>query len=85
MLEIIAWLVVGGLAGWVASMIVKTNENMGVFANIVVGIVGAFLGGFLFKLLTGADTSIFSVGGFIVAVLGACLLLVIVRKLSSRV
>ena len=44
---ILAWLVFGGLAGWIASMIMKKNGSMGILANIVVGIVGAFIGGLI--------------------------------------
>ncbi|HZJ02600.1 MAG TPA: GlsB/YeaQ/YmgE family stress response membrane protein, partial [Thermoleophilia bacterium] len=44
---IISWIVLGGLAGWVASMIVGRNDQMGCITNIVVGIIGAFLGGFV--------------------------------------
>ena len=47
MLGIIVWLVVGGIIGWIASMIMRTDGQQGIFLNIVVGIVGAFLGGWL--------------------------------------
>ena len=43
MLNILAWIIIGGLAGWVASMIMKTNGSMGVLLNVVVGIIGAFI------------------------------------------
>ena len=46
-MSIIVWLIVGGIIGWLASLLAGTDERMGVFANIVVGIVGAFLGGLL--------------------------------------
>ena len=53
-MNIIIWLVVGGLIGWVASMIMRTNAQQGVILNVVVGIVGAFIGGFLLAPLFGA-------------------------------
>ena len=53
MINFIIWIVIGGLIGWVASMIMKTDAQQGVFLNIVVGIVGAFLGGWLLSPLVG--------------------------------
>jgi uncharacterized membrane protein YeaQ/YmgE (transglycosylase-associated protein family) len=79
---IIAWIVFGALAGWVASLIAGTNREMGWLENIVVGIVGAFLGGFLFSLLTGRDNYMeFNLGSFLVAVIGALVLLFLLRLL----
>jgi uncharacterized membrane protein YeaQ/YmgE (transglycosylase-associated protein family) len=78
MWNIILWIVFGGLAGWVASLIVDTDIGMGIWANIVVGIVGAFLGGWIVDMLTAGPepqkrpTSLVS---FAAAVLGAVLLL----------
>jgi uncharacterized membrane protein YeaQ/YmgE (transglycosylase-associated protein family) len=82
---IIAWLVFGALAGWVASMIAGTNERMGCFLNIVVGIVGAFIGGFLYSLLTGTEfVARFDITSFIIAVAGAVILLLIVTGFRRR-
>jgi uncharacterized membrane protein YeaQ/YmgE (transglycosylase-associated protein family) len=83
-LGIIAWIVIGGLAGWIASKIMKTDAQQGILLNIIVGIVGAFLGGLLLSLL-GVDTD----GGgliftFITAIAGACLLLFGVKALTGR-
>ena len=79
---IIAWIIFGALAGWVASMIAGTNREQGWIENILVGIVGAFLGGFLFSLLTGRPNVMeFNLGSFIVAVIGALVLLFILRLL----
>lgn len=79
MLDIIAWLVVGALAGWIASMIMKTDAQMGAVANIVVGIVGAFIGGFVMRSLTGSSPDTFSLPGVLVAILGAVILLAILK------
>lgn len=83
-LGIIAWIVIGGLAGWIASKIMKTDAQQGILLNIIVGIVGAFLGGLLLSLL-GVDTDgaglIFT---FITAIAGACLLLFGVKALTGN-
>ncbi len=82
-MEIIYFIILGGIAGWLASMVMKTNEQMGILANVVVGIIGAVLGGFLFRLL-----GLSSEGGFIyslfVAFIGAVLLLFIVKQFRGR-
>ncbi len=84
LLNIIAWIVVGGLAGWIASKIMKTDASMGVGLNIVVGIIGALIGGWVVNLLLNADPEIFSIGGFITAILGSVILLAIVKALTGR-
>lgn len=76
----ISWLIFGGLAGWVASMIAGTNERQGCFLNVVVGVVGAMLGGALYGLLLGRDFDFnWNLTSFVVAVVGAVLLLAIVN------
>jgi uncharacterized membrane protein YeaQ/YmgE (transglycosylase-associated protein family) len=81
---ILAWILLGGLAGWFASMIAGTNAQQGVVANIVVGIAGAFIGGFLFNLLGGSGITGFNVWSLIVAIIGAVLLLAILKALRGR-
>jgi len=82
---IIAWVIFGGLAGWVASMIMGTNERMGCLLNVIVGIVGAFLGGLIVELLSGDGFSFdFDLVSFIVAVVGAVVLLFIVGLFQRR-
>ncbi len=78
----IIWLVVGGLIGWLASIIMKTDAQQGIILNIVVGIVGAFLGGWLLGPLLGAgsiNAGDFSILGLIASLLGAIILLAIVK------
>lgn len=79
-MNILLWIIFGGLAGWIASMIMGTNREMGLIANIIVGIIGAFLGGFIMQALTG-DSAItgFNFTSFLVAVGGAVVLLAVVR------
>ena len=86
-MNFIIWLVIGGLIGWVASMIMKTDAQQGVFLNIVVGIVGAMLGGWLLAPLLGTgtiNTNDFSIAGLAVSLLGAVILLAIVNFFRRR-
>lgn len=81
----IAWIIFGALAGWVASLIAGTNARQGCFLNIVVGIIGAFIGGAVMEFLTGRSFGIgFNPGSFIVAVIGALILLAIVNVAQRR-
>ena len=80
----IAWIVLGGLAGWLASKVVGTDEQQGLLLNIVVGVVGALLGGWLLGLFgvdVGGAGLIFS---FLTAVLGAVVLLFVVKLVTNR-
>lgn len=81
---IIAWIIFGGLAGWVASMIMKTNEQQGIVLNVVVGIVGAFIGGFFMHVLGNEPDFAFNLSSFVVAVLGAVVLLFLYKMATSR-
>lgn len=56
-MSFIAWIIIGGILGWLASIVMGRNAQMGVFLNIVVGIVGAFLGGLLLSPLFGTARS----------------------------
>lgn len=76
---ILSWIILGGLAGWIASMFAKTNESMGIFANIIVGIVGALLGGFIFGLFGSDGVSGFNLYSLFVAIVGSFVLLTIVK------
>lgn len=83
-MNFIIWLVVGGLIGWVASMIMKTDAQQGVILNVVVGIIGAMLGGWLLAPMLGTgtiNTNDFSLAGLGVSLLGAIVLLAIVNLL----
>ena len=65
-------------------MIMKTNAQMGALANIIVGIIGAFIGGLIVRMTTGADVNEFSLPGLLVAILGAVILLAIVKAFTRR-
>jgi uncharacterized membrane protein YeaQ/YmgE (transglycosylase-associated protein family) len=83
-LGFIGWIILGGLAGWVASKIAKTDKQQGLLANIIVGIVGGLLGGFLFGLIGGAGVTGFNLWSFLVALVGATVLLFIWRAITNR-
>ena len=81
-MNFLIWLVVGGIIGWVASMIMKTDGQQGIFLNVIVGIVGAFLGGMLISPLVGVPSinqNAFSLGAMLVSLVGAIILLAIVN------
>lgn len=80
---ILSWIILGGLAGWIASMFAKTNESMGIFANIAVGIVGALVGGFVFGLFGGSGVSGINLYSLVVAVVGSVLFLMIVKAFQK--
>ncbi len=83
---IIAWLILGGLAGWIASMIMGTDAQQGILMNIIVGIIGAFIGGFVARLLGFGSESfeLFDIGSWLTAIIGACILLFIVKAVTGR-
>ncbi len=81
-MNFIIWLVIGGIIGWLASMVMRTNGQQGMLLNIVVGIVGAMLGGWLISPLVGVGTinqDNFSFAAMVVSFVGALILLAIVN------
>jgi len=82
---LIGWIVLGAIAGWLASLINKSNSSQGWIGNIVLGIVGALVGGFLWNLITGSDSSIdFSIGSLIIAVVGALIVSYLYSMITGR-
>lgn len=81
---IIAWIILGALAGWIASMIMKTDAEQGAVANIVVGIIGALVGGFLVGMLGGSDVTGLNLYSLLVAVLGAVVTLFVYKAVTGR-
>ena len=77
MIGIIVWLIVGGIVGWLASIVMRTDAQQGILLNIVVGIVGAFIGGLIFT--GGSINADITVTSFIVSLIGAIILLAIVN------
>jgi uncharacterized membrane protein YeaQ/YmgE (transglycosylase-associated protein family) len=81
-MNFILWLVLGGVIGWLASMLMKTNDQQGMFLNVVVGIVGAMVAGWVVSPLVGVGTinqNNFSLPGLMVSFVGAVILLAIVN------
>ena len=81
-LGFLGWIIIGGLAGWIGSKIMGTDAQMGLLANIVVGIIGGFLGGWLFTLIgISSGNWIFS---FITCLIGSCILLWILKLVMGK-
>lgn len=81
-MNFIIWIVIGGILGWVASLLMHTDAQQGILMNIVVGIIGALLGGWLLAPLFGTATinqNDFSLGSLVVSLLGAVILLAVVN------
>ena len=82
MINFLIWIVVGGLLGWIASMIMRTDSQQGPLLNIIVGIVGSLLAGWVITPLLGGATinqGDFSLSGLLISLLGAVVLLAIVN------
>ena len=78
MINLIIWLVAGAAIGWLASMVMRTNAQQGAILNIVVGVIGALIGGFLFGAST-INQNVFNLNALLVSLVGAVVLLAIVN------
>lgn len=86
-MNFLSWIIVGGIIGWLASIVMKTDAQQGLFLNIIVGIVGAFLGGLFLAPMFGTGTingNDFSLSGLLVSFLGAVILLAIVSLFRRK-
>ena len=86
-MNFIIWLIVGGIIGWLASIVMKTNGQQGMFLNVVVGVIGAMLGGWLISPLVGVCTinqDNFSLPALLISFVGAVILLAIVNLIRGR-
>jgi len=77
-MNILVWIIFGAIAGWIASIIMGRNRQMGAIANIIVGIIGAFLGGYIMQLFGAQGVTGFNLPSLLVAIVGAVVLLFIV-------
>ena len=80
---IIAWIIMGALAGWIASKIMGTDEEQGAFANILVGIIGALVGGFVFNAFGGSGVNGFNLYSLLVVTLGSIVVLALYKALRK--
>lgn len=78
---VLLWILFGGIVGWVASLIMKTDAQQGMFLNIVIGIVGGVLGGWLMSIIGATGVNGFNIYSFIVALIGASVLIAIVQAI----
>jgi uncharacterized membrane protein YeaQ/YmgE (transglycosylase-associated protein family) len=83
-MDLLLYVVFGGIVGWIASMVMGTDAQQGVLGNIIVGIVGAFLGGFIMNAFGQTGVSGFNLYSFIVALLGSVVLLWLYRAFTHR-
>ncbi len=82
---LILWIVFGALVGWIASKLMHTDAQQGAFLNIIVGIIGALIGGWVMSFFGQTGVTSFNLYSFLVALLGAVLLIAIVRAIQRTV
>ena len=82
-MSFILWLIIGALAGWIASIIMKTNAQQGLLIDIIVGIIGAFIGGYVVRFF-GVDPDANLIISLITAVVGAVILLAIIKAVRRN-
>ncbi len=80
-MNILIWLIVGGVVGWLASLIMRTDAQQGIWLNVIVGIIGALVGGWVISPMVGVGTinDALSIGSFLVSLAGAVVLLAIIN------
>jgi uncharacterized membrane protein YeaQ/YmgE (transglycosylase-associated protein family) len=84
--EWFSWIIVGAIAGWLAGLLVKGDEGLGVIGHVVLGLVGAILGGFTVSLLTNNDPmdGVFDISTIVTAVVGAVVLVLLGSMIMGR-
>ena len=85
-MEWLSWIIVGAVAGWLAGLLVKGDEGLGVIGHIVLGLIGAIAGGFVVSLLTGNDPmdGVFDISTILTAVVGAVVLVILGSMVMGR-
>ena len=85
-MDLLSWIIVGAIAGWLAGLLVRGDEGLGVIGHILLGIVGGLLGGFVVGLITGSDPmdGIFDISTIVTAVIGAVVLVWLGSMIMSR-
>lgn len=82
-MSILAWIILGGIAGWLASLVMNTDQSQGIFLNIIIGIVGAFLGGLAFSFFGGEGVTGFNFYSLIVALIGSVLFIGVLKAVRG--
>ncbi len=82
LINLLLWILLGGIAGWLASLVMNTNARQGTLMDIVIGIVGAFIGGLVFNLLGAAGATGFNLYSLFVAFIGAVILLAALKTFN---
>ena len=82
--NIVVWLILGGISGWIASKLTGNDDNMGVGLNILVGIVGAFIGGWVVGLINLGPATGLNLWSFIISIIGSVILLLIVNAFRGK-
>lgn len=82
-MDLLLWIIVGGVSGWLASIVMKTNSSQGMLMDIVLGIVGAFVGGFIMGLFGTPGVTGFNLWSVLVSTLGAIVLIWIGRQFQT--
>lgn len=81
---IILWIIFGAIAGWIASVVMKTDSNQGTVTDIIMGVIGAIVGGFLLGLVGQSGVTGFNLYSLFVAVIGAIVVIYLGRMLRNR-
>lgn len=81
---LVAWLVLGALAGWLGSIVMKTNAEQGLLTNIIVGVIGAVVGGYIFEALGNSGVNGFNLYSLLVATIGSVIALAIYKALTGK-
>ena len=79
----LSWIIIGGIAGWLATKFMGMDEQFGVLANIIIGVIGGLIGGFIMNLIGGQGVSGFNPWSLLVCLIGSLITLWIVKKIKS--
>lgn len=84
MLNFLTWIILGGIAGWLASIVTGRNDQMGCMSNIIAGVIGAFVGGWIMSFVGDAAFTGFNLGSLLVAFVGAVVVLGLLNWIMGR-
>jgi uncharacterized membrane protein YeaQ/YmgE (transglycosylase-associated protein family) len=82
--EFVMWILFGAMSGWLASLILRTDEEQGLIFDMLIGVIGALVGGFVMNILGTPGTGSFTIYSLVVAILGSVILLAVVRALRTN-